>query len=98
MIIQQADDKKRGLLFVEQDGERLAEMVYKYSSPAVIIIEHTEVDDLLRGKNVGYQLVHRIVEFARAENLTIIPLCPFTKSVFDKDHSLSDVLFKFNQS
>lgn len=94
MNIQQADDKKRGVLYVETDGDRLAEMVYKYSSPGVIIIEHTEVDDLLRGKNVGYQLVHRIVEFARAENLKIIPLCPFAKAVFDRDHSFSDVLFK----
>jgi uncharacterized protein len=94
MNIQQADDKKRGFLFVEQDGERLAEMVYKYSSPNIIVIEHTEVDDLLRGKNVGYQLIHRIVEFARTEHLKIIPVCPFAKSVFEKDHSLSDVLYK----
>ena len=42
-----------------------------------MIIEHTEVSDELRGQNVGYQLVHTAVEYARANNIKIIPLCPF---------------------
>lgn len=49
-----------------------------------MIIDHTEVSDELRGKNVGYQLVHTAVEYARANHIKIIPLCPFAKSVFDK--------------
>ena len=49
-----------------------------------MIIDHTEVSDELRCKNVGYQLVHTAVEYARANHIKIIPLCPFAKSVFDK--------------
>lgn len=33
------------------------------------------------------------VDFARAQQLKIMPLCPFAKSVFDKEPSLADVLF-----
>ena len=83
---------KKGLFYVEIDGNILAEMVYSMASPTKMIIEHTEVSDELRGKNVGYQLVKTAVDFARQQDLKIIPLCPFAKSVFDRKEELRDVL------
>ena len=83
---------KKGLFYVEIDGNILAEMVYSMASPTKMIIEHTEVSDELRGKNVGYQLVETGVNFARQHNLKIIPLCTFAKSVFDKNAAFRDVL------
>lgn len=80
------------MFFVEQDGNILAEMVYTMPSANKIIIEHTEVSDELRGKNVGYQLVHTAVEYARKKDIRIIPLCPFAKSVFDRKPEFADVL------
>jgi predicted GNAT family acetyltransferase len=47
----------------------------------ILIIDSTEVDDALRGKNAGKQLVEAAVKHARAHNYKIIPLCPFAKSV-----------------
>jgi predicted GNAT family acetyltransferase len=32
------------------------------------------------------------VAWARAEQLKVIPLCPFARSVFQRDESLRDVL------
>lgn len=83
---------KKGLFYVEIDGNILAEMVYSMASPTKMIIEHTEVSDELRGKNAGYQLVRTAVDYARQHNLKIIPLCPFAKSVFDRKEDLKDVL------
>ena len=60
--------------------------------PIPQIIEHTDVDDSLRGQGVGNKLLERVVAFAREKNVKIIPLCPFAKSVFDKDSSIHDVL------
>ncbi|HMC99699.1 MAG TPA: GNAT family N-acetyltransferase [Ferruginibacter sp.] len=95
MNIQHELPGKKGTFFIEIDGKRLAEMVYNMANPELMIIEHTEVDDALRGKNVGYQLVHAAVDFARANNIRIIPLCPFAKSVFDKKmDEFGDVLKK----
>ena len=59
-----------------------------------MIIEHTEVDDSLAGKGVGKQLVSTAVDFARTNNIKIIPLCPFAKSVFDRVKEWQDVLVK----
>ncbi len=92
MLIQHKLLGNKGLFYVGQDGAIEAELVYTMPTPDKMIIEHTEVDDRLRGKNVGYQLVHTAVEYARKQGIKIIPLCPFAKSVFDKKPEFSDVL------
>ena len=84
MLIQQQQEGSKGSFFVEENGKRLAEMTYSMIGNETMIIDHTEVDDVLRGKNVGYQLVNTVAEYARTNNMKIIPLCPFAKSVFVK--------------
>jgi hypothetical protein len=83
----------KGAFVLTQDGNRLAEMTYSVAGSRVII-DHTQVDELLRGKNVGAQLVRAAVEWARAENVKLLPLCPFARSVFDKTPEYADVLAK----
>jgi predicted GNAT family acetyltransferase len=94
MIIQQEDNGKKGSFYVEENGKRVAEMVYVWSGEKTFIVEHTEVDPSLEGKGVGGQLVHHAVEFAREKELKLIPLCPFTKSVIDRKPEYQDVLRK----
>ena len=76
-----------------ENGERLAVMSYSIAGSRVII-DHTDVDDRLRGQGAGKQLVKAAVEWARAEQRKLMPLCPFAKSVFDKTAEYSDVLAK----
>lgn len=92
MIIQHKKVGIKGLFFIEIDGNILAEMVYSIPSPGKMVIEHTEVSDELRGQQVGYKLVKTGVEYARKNNLKIVPLCPFAKSIFDKKPEFRDVL------
>lgn len=94
MLIQQKQSGHKGKFYVEQGGKELAEMTYNVPSPDKLIIQHTEVDDELRGKSVGLLLVTRAVEYARANNMKILPLCTFAKSVFDRKPELQDVLFQ----
>lgn len=84
MIIQHKQEGSKGIFYVEDNNAVLAEMTYSMADNNVMIIDHTEVSDALRGKNVGYQLVHTAVEYARTNYMKIFPLCPFAKSVFDK--------------
>ena len=81
----------RGAFYIERDGERLAVMSYTVAGSRVII-DHTDVDDRLRGTGAGRKLVQAAVEWARKENARLMPLCPFAKSVFDKTPDYSDVL------
>jgi len=81
----------KGAFVIERDGSRLAEMTYT-SAGSKIIIDHTDVSDALRGTGAGRRLVQAAVEWARAEKRTILPLCPFARSVFDKTAEFRDVL------
>ncbi len=84
MLIQQKQEGAKGSFYIKENDKVLAELTYSMTGTTLMIIDHTEVSDALRGKNVGYQLVHTAVEFARANHIKILPLCPFAKSVFDK--------------
>lgn len=81
-----------GAFFIEESGKRLAEMTFSKAGDTRIIIDHTEVSDVLKGKGAGKQLVSAAVDYARKNNIKIIPLCPFAKSVFDKVKEFQDVL------
>jgi len=93
MLIQQKQDGSKGSFYIEETGTVLAEMTWSMTGTELMIIDHTEVSDELRGKNVGYQLVKAAVEYARTNHIKILPLCPFAKSVFDKKGAeFADVL------
>lgn len=92
MLIQHKKVGGKGLFFVEQDGNLLAELAYTMPAENKMIIEHTEVSEELAGKNVGKQLVHTAVEYARTHHMKIIPLCPFANAVFKKTKEYADVL------
>jgi predicted GNAT family acetyltransferase len=83
----------RGAFVIVRDGARLAEMTYTIAGTRVII-DHTDVDDALRGTGAGRKLVAAAVAWARVENARLMPLCPFARSVFDKAPEYSDVLAK----
>jgi len=92
MEILQQDDKKKGKFYIEQNGKTVAEMTYVWVNTSKIIIDHTEVDESLKGLGAGKQMVSKAVDFSRENGIKIIPLCPFAKSVFDKVTTFNDVL------
>ena len=94
MLIQNKQVGTKGMFYVGQEGAVVAEMVYSTPPANKMIIEHTEVDDSLKGKGVGMQLLNAAVAYALNHDMKIVPLCPFAKSVFDKKPELADVLFK----
>ena len=93
MQIEQKQEGSKGSFYVEVSGKILAEMTYSMTGTELMIIDHTEVSDELRGQNMGYQLVKTAVEYARTNHIKILPLCTFAKSVFDKKGAeFADVL------
>jgi len=92
MEIKNEESGSKGSFFIDQGGERVASMTYTKAGPGRIIIDHTEVSEILKGKNAGKQLVAAAVDYARKNKLKILPLCPFARSVFARVKEYSDVL------
>jgi predicted GNAT family acetyltransferase len=92
MQIKHREIGSKGLFYIEVEGEKLAEMTYSKAGDSLIIIDHTEVSEKLKGQGAGKQLVYAAVDYAREHKIKILPLCPFAKAVFDKTPDYSDVL------
>jgi len=91
MTILHREGNNEGVFYLEENGEALAEMVYK-KEKGKMIIQHTEVDESLKGKNIGFQLVERGVDYAREAHLKIVPLCTFAKKVIERNKQFADLL------
>ncbi|MBY0536595.1 MAG: N-acetyltransferase [Chitinophagaceae bacterium] len=92
MEILHKDDGKKGAFYVEQHGIQVAEMTYVWAGATKIIIDHTEVDESLKGLGVGKQLVEKAVMMAREKGLKIVPLCPFANATFKRMKEWQDVV------
>lgn len=83
--------QEEGRFYVANGEQTIAEITYTTPNDSLIIIDHTFVDDALRGQHIGEQLVASVVGLARQQSRKIIPLCPFAKSEFEKKTSYVDV-------
>jgi predicted GNAT family acetyltransferase len=92
MHIERTEQGSKGAFIINENDERLAEMTYSKAGDQLIIIDHTEVSDALRGKGAGKQLVSAAVNYARENKIKILPLCPFAKAVFERTPAFADVL------
>lgn len=92
IIISHKEVGNRGAFFHATDGKRLAEMTYSRANEALVIIDHTEVDESLRGQGVARKLLDAAVSWARDTHTKIIATCPYARTQFDRDPSIRDVL------
>ncbi|MEM9885452.1 MAG: GNAT family N-acetyltransferase [Bacteroidota bacterium] len=90
--IQIKETGNSGHAFLGEEDAPLAEMSYSKAGKTMIIIDHTEVGEAVRGQGVGRKLLDAVVVMAREKNLKVLPLCPYARSVFDKDATIRDVL------
>jgi hypothetical protein len=75
----------------ESPEEPLAQIKFEILGE-ILTIFHTEVSDTLHGQGIGQQLVAFAVDYARKNQLKIIPVCPYAQKQFEKNPLYSDVL------
>ncbi len=90
--LEEGDSK--GRYVVDAADGSVAELTFTKVGSRQVIIDHTGVPEVFRGKGVGVLLVARAVEDARAAGKTIIPLCPFAAAQFRRHPEWADVLKK----
>ncbi|WP_299672649.1 GNAT family N-acetyltransferase [uncultured Polaribacter sp.] len=93
MDILHDDNHKKGEFYILKDIKKIAAITYTWAGNDKIIIDHTEVDESLKGQKIGYKLVEKVVTFARNKKIKILPLCPFANYVLHKNSNYKDILF-----
>ncbi|HPF63843.1 MAG: N-acetyltransferase [Lentimicrobium sp.] len=84
MEIQLLESQGNGRAFVRGDKGTLAEMTWIPGGDDHIVIDHTRVDESLRGTGTGKKLLDAIVTVASQRGLKIKPVCPFVVAMFRK--------------
>lgn len=88
----QEDNGQRGSFYIEENGNRVAELAYTWRGDKLISIDHTEVDESLEGKGIGSALIERAVSYARETGVKYQLYCPFASKVFERHQEYKDVL------
>ena len=57
----------------------------------VMTVTHIIVPSALRGQGIATNLARAIVEHARAQQLSIVPQCPFMTAYFQRNPEAADV-------
>ncbi|MDB5280957.1 MAG: GCN5-related N-acetyltransferase [Bacteroidota bacterium] len=92
MEVKQHGDNKNGSFYIEENGQKVGVMTYHFPHENKMVIVHTEVNPSQEGKGLGKLLVKAAVDYARAHNIKIDPVCPYAKSVFNRKPEYADVL------
>jgi predicted GNAT family acetyltransferase len=91
--VQVEQKEHRGAFFIEREGQRLAELTFSATPDGkLVILDHTDVSDSLRGQGIARKLVEAAVGWAREKKVKLLPLCPFAKAVFDREAEFRDVM------
>jgi uncharacterized protein len=57
-----------------------------------LYLEHTDVPETLQGQGIAGKLVEGALEYARANNLPIIPMCPYANKFIQRNPQYQDLL------
>jgi uncharacterized protein len=77
------DGNGKGSFYLEENGERLAEMVISVTDNNLTVF-HTEVSDKLKGQGIAGKMLEKMVDYARSHKLKVIPLCAYVSAQFKR--------------
>ena len=85
------DEATRGRIVAEAGGQE-AELTFSKAGTGRIIADHTLVPKALGGQGIGTALVERLHDYALAQDVKVVALCPFVKAKMAEHPEWRDVL------
>ncbi|HCT77372.1 MAG TPA: GNAT family N-acetyltransferase [Micromonosporaceae bacterium] len=75
----------------DEAGEIAGVVTYQLSGK-IMVYTHTEVDAEYEGQGVGSTLARAVMDDARSNGRTVIPLCPFLADWLEKNPEYNDIV------
>ncbi len=83
--------EKNRIYLEDENGKTIAEVSFPSISGNVVNIDHTFVDDSLRGQGVAGKLLEAAAEKIRKENMKAFPTCSYAVKWFEKNQEYKDI-------
>ena len=83
---------RNGLFEAWLNGVQVGEMTYQRPTSQRMIIDHTRVFDGFEGRGIARQMVLAAVDFARADNRQIIPVCSYAQAFLTRTDEYKYIL------
>ena len=69
---------------VNSEGKRIAEITFNEIEKGVFDINHTFVDESLRGQKIGQKLVEMAIDEIKKKNGKVVASCSYAKHYLEK--------------
>jgi len=77
LTVQREQTGHRGAFFIDKGGARAAELTFSAGPDGkLVMLDHTEVGESLRGQGIARKLVEAAVIWARQEGIKLVAVCP----------------------
>jgi predicted GNAT family acetyltransferase len=76
----------------ETSGAGLRAFITYRRFPDRIVFQHTEVPAPLEGKGLAAKLARTALDFAHANHLRVVPVCPYVSSFIRKHREYQDLV------
>ena len=83
-------DGNQGAYIHEVNGENVAEITWTQLGD-VMVMDHTFVDDSLRGQGVAKQLLDTAANYARKNHYKMEPVCSYVVAAFERSNTYDDI-------
>jgi predicted GNAT family acetyltransferase len=91
MSIVVTDNAERERYDVHQDGMFAGFAEYRRKGRLIAFI-HTEVDQQFEGQGIGTALIQGALDDARAQELHVLPFCPFVRGYIERHQEYLDLV------
>lgn len=81
-----------GMFYVGSKANPDAQLDFSNTAPGIISADSTEVKPELRGQEIAKKLVIALIDYAKEENLKIIPVCSYVQLFFKRNKEFQSVL------
>ena len=92
MFLEFQVDKNR-IFYADETGKLLAEVTFPEEDSGIINVNHTFVDESLRGQGVAGKLMKAVADYAQTNQKQIHPTCSYAVKWFG-DHTEYSSLLK----
>ncbi len=78
--IEHENTESGGRFFIEN----AAQLSYRWDGEKIMVVDHTTVDRELRGQGIAERLYRRMVDYARDNQIRVVPVCSYVANMFDE--------------